>query len=224
MGPITKDSFKPEDFKPCFIKTSDGREIPFSIESIDFSPFLIGPEITGHIVGFPENGKVSDPIEKVIFNDPATIVIWKDKTKTVVKCQEGDIYSPELGLAMCIAKKYLGNKGNFNEVFKKWIPVTVREISTFNIEHIRDGIVEFNQKLDSIIGKKEESPEREISIEEMRSQLQSFCNKKWMCNNCPLDTPENTCGRGCSFDDPEERVSDEEVVKSYEKIFGNKED
>ncbi len=25
-------------------------------------------------------------IEKVIFNDPATIVIWKDKTKTVVKC------------------------------------------------------------------------------------------------------------------------------------------
>ena len=61
-------------------------------------------------------------IEKVIFNDPATIVIWKDKTKTVVKCQEGDTYSPELGLAMCIAKKYLGNKGNFNEVFKKWLP------------------------------------------------------------------------------------------------------
>lgn len=61
-------------------------------------------------------------IEKVIFNDPATIVIWKDKTKTVVKCQEGDTYSPELGLAMCISKKYLGNKGNFNEVFKKWIP------------------------------------------------------------------------------------------------------
>jgi len=64
-------------------------------------------------------------IEKVIFNNPATIVIWKDKTKTVVKCQEGDTYSPELGLAMCISKKYLGNKGNFNEVFKKWIPEDV---------------------------------------------------------------------------------------------------
>ena len=60
-------------------------------------------------------------IEKVIFNDPATIVVWKDGTKTVVKCQPGDTYSKELGLAMCIAKKSLGNKGNFNEVFKKYL-------------------------------------------------------------------------------------------------------
>lgn len=61
-------------------------------------------------------------IKKVIFNDPATVVIWSDNTKTVVKCQPGDVYSKELGLAMCISKKYLGNKGNFNEEFKKWIP------------------------------------------------------------------------------------------------------
>jgi hypothetical protein len=68
------------------------------------------------------------PIKKVIFNDPATIVIWKDDTKTVVKCQPGDTYSKELGLAMCISKKYLGNKGNFNEEFKKWIPEEPIEI------------------------------------------------------------------------------------------------
>jgi hypothetical protein len=61
-------------------------------------------------------------IVKVIFNYPATVVIWNDGTKTVVKCQPGDTYSKETGLALCIAKKYLGNKGNFNEVFKKWIP------------------------------------------------------------------------------------------------------
>ena len=61
-------------------------------------------------------------IKKVIHNDPATIVLWDDGTKTVVKCQPGDEYNAELGLAMCISKKYFGNKGNFNEVFKKWIP------------------------------------------------------------------------------------------------------
>ena len=61
-------------------------------------------------------------IKGVIFNDPATIVLWADGTKTVVKCQEGDLYSEELGLAMCFAKKALGNKGNFNNVFHKWIP------------------------------------------------------------------------------------------------------
>lgn len=66
--------------------------------------------------------KQNPKIERVIFNDPATIVIWSDKTKTVVKCQTGDTYDKEKGLALCIAKKYFGNKGNFNEVFKKWIP------------------------------------------------------------------------------------------------------
>ena len=61
-------------------------------------------------------------VEKVIFNNPHTIVLWGDKTKTIVKCQEGDVYSPETGLFTCIAKKRLGNKGNFNDVFKKHIP------------------------------------------------------------------------------------------------------
>lgn len=61
-------------------------------------------------------------ISKVIFNNPATIVIWADGTKTVVKCQEGDVYSKETGLALCIAKKALGNRGNFNDIFHKWIP------------------------------------------------------------------------------------------------------
>ena len=69
-------------------------------------------------------------IEKVIFNDPATIVIWSDNTKTIVKCQPGDTYSKELGLAMCISKKFLGNKGNFNEEFKKWLQEDYESINT----------------------------------------------------------------------------------------------
>ena len=61
-------------------------------------------------------------IKKVVFNDPATIVIWSDESKTVVKRGERDTYDPEKGLAMCIAKKFLGNKGNYYETFKKWLP------------------------------------------------------------------------------------------------------
>lgn len=62
-----------------------------------------------------------EDIKKVIFNDPATIVYWKDGTKTVVKCQDGDVYDKEKGLAMCVTKKFFGNKGNFNKVFNKFI-------------------------------------------------------------------------------------------------------
>lgn len=61
-------------------------------------------------------------IKNVIFNDPATIVFWEDDTKTVVKSQGDDAFDPEKGLAMAIAKKALGNKGNYCEVFKKWLP------------------------------------------------------------------------------------------------------
>ena len=61
-------------------------------------------------------------IKDVIYNDPATIVLWMDGTKTVVKCGDYDIYDPEKGLAMAIAKKTLGNQGNYYETFKSWLP------------------------------------------------------------------------------------------------------
>lgn len=71
-----------------------------------------------------EKGLYADgaTIKDVIFNNPATIVTWSDGSKTVVKCQDDDTYNPELGLAMCVVKKCCGNKGNFNDVFKKWLP------------------------------------------------------------------------------------------------------
>lgn len=65
----------------------------------------------------------------VKFNDPATIVFWDDGTKTVVKCQEGDTFDPEKGLAMAIVKKHCGNEGYFNRIFKKWCPEPEEEKS-----------------------------------------------------------------------------------------------
>ena len=61
-------------------------------------------------------------IKDVIFNNPATIVFWADGSKTVVKCQDDDIYDPEKGLAMAISKKALGNQGNYCNDIKKWLP------------------------------------------------------------------------------------------------------
>ena len=60
-------------------------------------------------------------VKKIIFNDPATIVYWKDGTKTVVKCQKGDYFDLEKGFAMAFLKKCWGNKGNFNDKLRKII-------------------------------------------------------------------------------------------------------
>ena len=68
-------------------------------------------------------------IKKVIFNDPATIVLWEDGTKTIVNYDEKTksgrkkmAFDSEKGLAMAICKKALGNEGNYYETFKKWLP------------------------------------------------------------------------------------------------------
>lgn len=81
-------------------------------------------------------------IKNVIFQNPATIVYWTDGTKTVVNCMDNveakekikdgkkiivkkprkcDSYSKEIGLAMAIAKKWAGNQGNYNNIFRKFL-------------------------------------------------------------------------------------------------------
>lgn len=76
-------------------------------------------------------------VKKVIFNDPATIVMWSDGTKTVVKCDNslGDVFDPEKGVAMCCMKKLLGtNKTGSNyldkvqEYFNSYIGESVNNV------------------------------------------------------------------------------------------------
>lgn len=65
--------------------------------------------------------KYSDPpkVEKVIYNDPATVVIWDDGTKTVVTCAHGDVYDKQTGFLLCCAKKLFGNGGKYNDVMRE---------------------------------------------------------------------------------------------------------
>ena len=60
-------------------------------------------------------------IKNVVFNPPATIVFWADNSKTVVKA-ENETFDPEKGLAMAIAKKALGNKGNITRRSRNGCP------------------------------------------------------------------------------------------------------
>ena len=64
---------------------------------------------------------LSMTIKKVIFSPPATIIIWDDNTKTIVKAQEDEPYDPEKGMAMCIAKHIYGDCGSYYNVFSEWL-------------------------------------------------------------------------------------------------------
>lgn len=60
-------------------------------------------------------------IKDVIFAPPATIVYWSDGSKTIVKCSEKDVFDPEKGLAMAIAKRCGGNKGSYYKEIQNWV-------------------------------------------------------------------------------------------------------
>lgn len=65
--------------------------------------------------------KFANQIKDVIFNPPATIVLWKDGTKTVVKATGEDEYDPEKGMAMAFSKKLLGDKYEYYNTFKHYL-------------------------------------------------------------------------------------------------------
>lgn len=76
--------------------------------------------ITSNLERMPERSGFI--IKEVIFNNPVTVVNWADGKKTIVRCQEGDIYDKRTGLLLCIAKRMFGNKGKYNDVLNKWCP------------------------------------------------------------------------------------------------------
>ena len=93
-------------------------------EMLFMLPRNIACDFDGDVLAVvPVSNNYLPEIKKVIFNNPATIVYWSDGTKTIVKCQDGDTYDKEKGLALAICKKAIGtnkSKSNFNDIFKKW--------------------------------------------------------------------------------------------------------
>lgn len=62
-------------------------------------------------------GRNNIKVQKVIYNDPATIVYFTDGSRTVVKRYKDDPFDEQTGLLMCIAKRFLGD--DFHKVLKE---------------------------------------------------------------------------------------------------------
>lgn len=103
-------------------------------------------------------------VKQAIFNPPATIILWNDGTKSVVKCQNGEPFDAEKGFALAYLKKLLGNDNTFNKEIKKWvkweepvkaeidpnIPLTIDQLMTMDGQKVyivslgEDGVEDFH--------------------------------------------------------------------------------
>lgn len=139
-------SLADKKFKKVTIECEDGSTYAGKVAHICGSPYRFNNLCVEAVI--EDKPIAAYGIENVIFQNPATIVFWSDGTKTVVNCMDNveerkkivdgkeviirkprkcDTYSKEAGLAMAIAKKWAGNNGNYNNIFRKFIPEMAEE-------------------------------------------------------------------------------------------------
>ena len=87
-------------------------------------------------------------IDRVIFNDPATIIIWNDGSKTVVKRSDDDIWDPEKGFCMAVIKKLYGHTS-----FIKRFMEPEEEMSILTVEEACENLKNFGKKLNDKMGR-----------------------------------------------------------------------
>lgn len=58
-------------------------------------------------------------INKIRFDEGWTIIFWKSGDVTKVKCQDGESFDYEKGIAMAIIKHIYGDISYYNEIFKQ---------------------------------------------------------------------------------------------------------
>lgn len=70
----------------------------------------------------PDNGALAnDCIKQVIFSGIKTIILWKDGTKTIVACCEGDTYDPYAGFCAAFTKKMFGSTSKVKKMLNRYI-------------------------------------------------------------------------------------------------------
>ncbi len=118
------------------LRTFNGDQLNLLSELIDLTEPFYGPVYVPVILR----------IDHIKFSGPATIIFWKDGTKTIVKCTEEEEFNCETGIAMATLKKILGSdyvsykkkvKKIVDEQTKKDLDTLSKEIA----ESIKEGRV-----------------------------------------------------------------------------------
>ena len=95
-------------------------EVKDAFEMADGSKVITGLNLLSMNIVKPRNRdlrewvRIIPRIKSILFNEKkkVTTIIWNDNTKTMAKCTADDVYDEEIGVAICIAKKYYDNNQN----------------------------------------------------------------------------------------------------------------
>ena len=144
-----------------------------------------------------ENKSAELEVEKVIFNDDATIVYFNDGTKTVVKRQGKDFWSKEVGLMAAFSKKLFGNDNTFNTIINRYCS---------EYYHIDERVQKGLEKLAKNLNEYEDS----IEVPDYsREAYEKVCNT---IENFVTETEEDVNAY-------KELIKIKSAIKSYNRLF-----
>lgn len=76
---------------------------------------------------------IDESIKKVIFNGDRTIILWKNGTKTVVKCADDEEFDYYSGFCAALAKKIFGSTAKAQRFMEsKMVDQNSKEDKIFN--------------------------------------------------------------------------------------------
>lgn len=91
--------------------------------------------------------------ERIIHSGPATIVFWNDKTKTVVKCSENDIYDEYEAFCAALAIKMFGSNSHLKKMIRdKTEEMTPKKESEVKVKCEDSSLQEAINKIKKAIG------------------------------------------------------------------------
>ncbi len=88
-------------------------------------------------------------VKKIMHNGPATIVFWKDGTKTVVRLKDGDKYDPYAAFTAAVAKRLYGKTVKISEIVDRYS----KDLKKIDIP---------------------EAPPRDLSVEELKAAAEKL--------------------------------------------------
>lgn len=124
-------------------------------------------------------------IDKVVYSPPATIVFWKDGSKTVVKCSENDVFDPLAGIAFAVMRKVYGKEyrrieKHAKEYEKLHPPVDISAMDVDALDDLADaalaGYVMSDKEYEAVVDGAPAEKVGETTIDDSELKPMSFSN------------------------------------------------
>jgi len=213
--PSLKNMWQPEAKPWEWINTAPVNITPYV--KAELSTMYGFMEVMKNMSMFESDKRVRIPeIKEVIFNYPATIVCWKDGTKTIVKCGEDEAsFDREKAVAMCFIKKMLkpSAKSHWLDIVHNAIQAADDKIAQIEADKAEKARIKAEN-----IAKAEEA--RRKKAEKKAKELQSEIQKLETKSLEEMNKVEGKDEFEEKYKDVPVKPSKNEVSKEYvEKIF-----